>query len=81
MIFNGKEYKNILCVKQHPVRVNFPNYKKLDGKSLPLQEIHMADLVLCFKENEIEVIKDRYGQKGKVYFKNDGEFAKFLLLL
>lgn len=80
-MFDIKKYKNILCVKQYTAIVNNFNYKHLNGKSVKMQETYMADLILCFKNNEIEVIKDRYGQKGKVYFKNDGEFAKFLLLL
>lgn len=80
-MFRGREYKNILYVKEYPAITDSHNYKTLDGKSVPMQKMYMADLVLCFKEKEIEVIKDRYGQKEKIYLENDDEFAKFLLLL
>jgi len=86
MIFRGYEYKNILCVK-YDYTSSIINYKTLSNKSVPMKDMYMADLILCFKEKEIAVIKDRYrqndkhGQNDKIYFENDDEFAKLLLLL
>lgn len=75
------KYKNILCVKQYAVITNDFNYRHLDSRPVKMQETYMADLILCFNDDGIEVLKDRYGQKRKIEFENENEWAKFLLLL
>jgi len=80
-MFNLSKYKNILCVKQYPAITESLNYKHLDGKPVKIQETYIADLILCFKDNEVEIIKNRYGIKRKINIENDDELAKFFLLL
>jgi len=78
---NLNKYKNILCVKPYSSPTESLNYKTLSGKFVPKRDTYMADLIICFKENEIEILKNRYGINKKFSIENDDEFAKFLLLL
>lgn len=82
MIFEGHEYKNVLCVKPSAGRdMDMHRCRGLNGESIPMQKIYMADLVLSFSGKGVDVIKNRYGQTKSISFENEEEEAKFLLLL